>query len=317
MFHAHCFDGAASASLFGRFYTSKIDPTAEIIYRGKAHARGAVFSEDDFDADDHAIVDFRYSPNPKLGWWFDHHVSAFQPPEDEASYRARPHERFFFDPNARSCTKFLTTQLTARYGFDASPYDELVRWADLIDGAQFDSAKQATELKEPALQLMSFFEHNQDETYGLAILSSLTSRPLAELAAEKRVQDVLRPVLERNHRAERVLRERVQVAQGVAFFDVGDDELDGHNKFLPYVVAPESRYVVVVSASAQRTKISVGSNPWNRPDPLVNLARICERYGGGGHAVVGAVTLPGGTLPEARRIAHEITDELRASPTAQ
>jgi hypothetical protein len=195
-------------------------------------------------------------------------VSAFQPPEDEASFRARPHDRFFFDPNARSCTKFLATQLAVVHGWDATPYAELVRWADLIDGAQFDSAQQATELKEPALQLMSFFEHNQDEAYGISVLASLTTRTLAELAADKRVQAVLQPVIERNHHAEHILRERAQLARGVAFFDIGNDGIDGHNKFLPYLVAPEARYVVVVSAGEQRTKISVGSNPWNRPSPL-------------------------------------------------
>jgi nanoRNase/pAp phosphatase (c-di-AMP/oligoRNAs hydrolase) len=46
---------------------------------------------------------------------------------------------------------------------------------------------------------------------------------------------------------------------------------------------------------------------------MENLAKICERYGGGGHARVGAVSFPPGKLEEARRAAQEIVAELRAS----
>src|SRR5262249_54648127 len=113
--------------------------------------------------------------------------------------------------------------------------------------------------------------------------------------------------------AEKILRGRVRTERGVAFFDVGDEGLDAYNKFLPYLIAPDACYVVAVSASSSRTKVSVGMNPWHPPVPRANIARLCERYGGGGHAVVGAVTLPGGALPEARRIAAEIAEELRAT----
>jgi len=46
-----------------------------------------------------------------------------------------------------------------------------------------------------------------------------------------------------------------------------------------------------------------------------DIAKLCERYGGGGHPVVGAVTLPPGRLDEARRIAAEITAALRVEPS--
>jgi nanoRNase/pAp phosphatase (c-di-AMP/oligoRNAs hydrolase) len=46
---------------------------------------------------------------------------------------------------------------------------------------------------------------------------------------------------------------------------------------------------------------------------MENLAKICERYGGGGHARVGAISFPPGKFDEARRAANEIVEELRAS----
>jgi nanoRNase/pAp phosphatase (c-di-AMP/oligoRNAs hydrolase) len=57
----------------------------------------------------------------------------------------------------------------------------------------------------------------------------------------------------------------------------------------------------------------VGSNPWAPVAPLVNLAKVCERYGGGGHARVGAISFNVTEQAAARRAAAEIVNELRAS----
>ncbi|MGH9722242.1 MAG: phosphoesterase, partial [Bryobacteraceae bacterium] len=70
-------------------------------------------------------------------------------------------------------------------------------------------------------------------------------------------------------------------------------------------------YTVSVSPSSFRTKISVGSNPWAKDDLKHNLASICERYGGGGHARVGAISFEPGELERARKVAGEIVAELK------
>ena len=61
----------------------------------------------------------------------------------------------------------------------------------------------------------------------------------------------------------------------------------------------------------------MGSNPWAPSEPTVNLAKVCERYGGGGHARVGAISFDVMKGEEARRAAFEIVEELRASVRAQ
>jgi nanoRNase/pAp phosphatase (c-di-AMP/oligoRNAs hydrolase) len=45
----------------------------------------------------------------------------------------------------------------------------------------------------------------------------------------------------------------------------------------------------------------------------LNLAKICERYGGGGHARVGAISFSPDRGDDARKAASEIVQELRAS----
>src|SRR4051812_29276126 len=89
LFHDSCFDGAASAAVFSRFYREKVNPTAELVYEGLSHkAGGQPIDPAAFSGDENAIVDFRYSQDPRLTWWFDHHQSAFQQAGDEAHFRA-------------------------------------------------------------------------------------------------------------------------------------------------------------------------------------------------------------------------------------
>jgi hypothetical protein len=311
LYHDNCFDGAASASLFQRFYQARIDAAASFTFAGKAHGTGDVYSESSFDGDVNVVVDVRYSANPRLEWWFDHHVSAFPTPEEEAHFRAHPSQHKFFDPTARSCSKYLAEQCAARFGWDWGPHAELVQWADIIDGAQFESPKAAVELAEPALQLMTWVENNHDPQLKLRFIDELGRRPLAEIAAEPYVVDALKPILERHTRSIDIMRARSQIERRVVFFDVAGDGLDGFNKFVPYYLYPECRYVVGVSLSSTRAKVSVGSNPWSSVKRTVNLAEICERYGGGGHPVVGAISLKPSELPRARQAAAEIVEELR------
>ena len=96
--------------------------------------------------------------------------------------------------------------------------------------------------------------------------------------------------MERHRRSIEIMRERAVCKDGTIFFDVTDHDLEGYNKFVPYYLHPDCVYSVGLSKSSFRTKVSVGSNPWTTATHMENLAKICERYGGGGHARVGAIS---------------------------
>src|SRR5439155_1337185 len=106
-YHARCFDGLSSASLFTRFYEQCVNKDAKFVYAGLAHRPGNVFPDGTFNGDVNAIVDFRYHHDPRLTWWFDHHQSTFDNPDDEKHFFADRSGKKFFDPKAKSCAKFL------------------------------------------------------------------------------------------------------------------------------------------------------------------------------------------------------------------
>jgi len=319
LFHDNCFDGAASAALFSEFYRRCVDENARFEYQGMSHGVGDVFRGAFRDAGSepvvHACVDFRYSSDARLDYWFDHHQSAFMSAEDEALFRRANNPRHFYDPKARSCSKFLADSCAAAYGFDTEPFRELIEWADLIDSAQFRDPAQAVEWKEPALELMTWVEANRDTALKRRFIADLRSRGLAEIAAQDYVQRALLPLREQNQRLIELLRARAKNDDGVVTFDLSDEHLSAVNKFIPYYLHPDAHYVVGVMLMPGRAKISVGSNPWQAGRRTANIASICGRYGGGGHPAVGAVSLPAAELERTRKIAREIADELRAAAT--
>jgi len=312
-YHDKCFDGASSAALFSRFYRERIRSDVEFVFSGLLHRAGALFNEEDFDGDENAIVDFKYSSSPNITWWFDHHESAFLTPEDADHFEQDQSNRKFYDPDFKSCTSFIAMIAEQRFGFNPKPVAELVKWTDVIDGALYADARTAVEMREPAMKLTMIIESTQNPDFLPRLIPLLATKPLGEILNEPFVASLLPPLLERHQRSIDILKQRTEFADGTLFFDVTDHELEGYNKFVPYYLHPQSIYSVGLSKSSFRVKVSVGSNPWAPSPPLVNLARICERYGGGGHARVGAISFDVTQQEAARAASREIVSELRAA----
>ena len=312
LYHDHCFDGAASAAYFSRFVRGAFHPDAEFVYTGMAHKASQLFDDTLFDGDENAIVDFKYSNNPRLTWWFDHHQSAFLTPEDAEHYRLHRTERKLYDPSYKSCTRFICDVARDKWGFTAPDLDGLVKWATVVDGALYKDAKTAVELGEAAMKLTLVIEGSKGSDMVQRIIGCMQRMTLDEIIALPDVQALFQPLWDRHQRSIDMIRERATQEDGVVTFDLTGYDLEGYNKFIPYYLYPTSVYTVAVSPSSFRTKISVGSNPWTPIEPKHNLATICERYGGGGHARVGAISLEPGALDEARRVAREIVDELKS-----
>lgn len=315
LYHASCFDGAASAALVGRYLRDREGASlGKLDHQPVQHQEGDPFPPDAFDADLNAVVDFRWSPSPRLDWWFDHHQSAFQRPEWREAFERERRPNHFWDATAPSCCGFAARVLRERFGWTAPDLEDLVRWADVIDAARFPSAAMAVRLEEPALRIMALLEANRDPALPDRIIEAMRSRRLADIAAEPWVRDPLGPILELHALSIETVRRLAGIEGGVVTVDLSESGIEAASKFIAYDLFPDARYAVMVSRDPKRAKVSVGFNPWSRERRTHDISKICERYGGGGHPVVGAVSLAPGRLAEARRIASEIAGLLRGPP---
>jgi hypothetical protein len=287
------------------------------------HRAGALFDETAFVDGENAIVDFKYSASPRVTWWFDHHQSAFLTPADQQDFLnwqklgdSPGPEVFggkFYDPDYVSCTSLIADVARDKFGFDTAPLAELIRWADIVDGARYESAEAAIGMAAPAMKLTMVIEAS-GEGFVPRVIPLLTEMSLQEVLDQPFIQAELGPLMERHIAGIELLRERTTLERGVVTFDITDKLTEGYNKFIPYYLHPAATYNVGLSRSSFRTKVAVGTNPWTKVPvaELANLAAICERYGGGGHARVGAVSFPPDKEDDARKAAGEIAAELRA-----
>jgi hypothetical protein len=315
--HGFCLDGLCSAALFTRLLRH-LDPKASLAftYTGCSYGPGQNGVDPKvLNGDVNAVLDYRFSSAPQLTWYFDHHVSAFPGEGDRHAYDERAHvappkRRFFHDGTYGSCTKLIADIGARDFGLDPAPTANLVRWADMIDSASFPSADVAVSRTEPVLQLMTVVEHFSDDAFLARMVPRLLSESIEDVARSPEVVAAYAPLGAQKDAFFEQVRAAARESGGVVLVDLTDQVIDVAAKFVTYALYPRSAYSVLVTRSKSKCKISIGYNPWSNLPRHHNVAAICERWGGGGHPVVGAISFPAGEVEKAREVARSIADEL-------
>lgn len=313
--HGHCFDGLCSAALFTQLL-QKLRPDDALAFR--YHAMGYGPGENGvppalLDGDENAILDYRFSTSEKLTWYFDHHVSAFPTDAERSEFSRRaamtPH-RAFHDGTYGSCTKLIVDVAKAEFGLTFEGMEKLIYWADMIDRAAFPSAQMAVDRKEPVLKLMAVVEASGNAEFITAMVPRLEKQTIEEVAESSDVLALYAPMAAIHDAFVARVKAVAKESHGVVLVDLADEVSESAAKFVTYALYPDSGYSVMLTRSKSKCKISVGYNPWSKVVRTHNIAQICERYGGGGHPVVGAVSTPADDVERARAIAKEIATEL-------
>lgn len=313
--HGHCFDGLCSAALFTQLL-QKLRPSDSLDFRYHAMGYGPGengVSDELLNGDENAILDYRFSASDKLTWYFDHHVSAFPTDVERTEFARRSlikPPRAFHDGSYGSCTKLIVDVARAEFGVTFAGMDKLIYWADMIDRAAFPSAQMAVERKEPVLQLMAVVEATGNADFITRMVPRLATQSIEDLADSDEVRSLYAPMASEHENFIARVKAAARERHGVVVVDLANELSEGAAKFVTYALYPDSGYSVMLTRSKTKCKISVGFNPWSNVVRKHNIAQICERYGGGGHPVVGAVSTRSDEVERARVIATEIAAEL-------
>ena len=145
---------------------------------------------------------------------------------------------------------------------------------------------------------MQVIEADPDDLFIEQIIRDLTTQSLEAVATSAEVQRRFQPILEQHLETLEAVRRKATCANAVVHFDLVDEGYEGFNRFIPYYLFPETTYSVALTRHCGRR------SRWDRilgaEARTHNIAKICERYGGGGHAVVGAVSFKPEEVEEAR-----------------
>jgi hypothetical protein len=310
--HGHCFDGMASAVFFSQMLQS-LEPNAhDISFQGQSYEPGTNGVTIVGNPEGVAILDFRFTKLPNLRWFFDHHASAF--PDESCRQRfaaLADSNRGFFAPTYGSCTRLIREVARDRFGLPFAHLESLFSWAEMIDSAKFASPEMAVARDEPVMRLLTLIEQRGDDSLLANLVGRFETLSLEEVANLPEIVERANPCVQKHHAQVGVIRERETKIGDVVFVDLLDIETDSLVKFVTYADVPSAPYSVMVSRNASRCKISVGYNPWGEKPRRHEINQICERFGGGGHAVVGAIALPS-DVARAREIAEEIVRALNS-----
>jgi hypothetical protein len=318
--HGHCFDGMASAALFAHLIR-RVRGGATLEIRHLSCGYGPNMSQVPafwLTGDENAILDFRYTPSKRLSWYFDHHATAFASEDERAAALAGAatepgsSPQVYHDAAYGSCTRLIADTAERVYGVETRGLSELVRWAERIDTASFASAAEAIRRDEPVLQLASVVEQHGDRAFLDAVVPLLEQRALDDVARDPWIQGLWAPIATAHAALVERVRARSRREGRVVVTDLTDAPVETAAKFVSYALHPECMYSITLSRSKQHYKLAVGYNPWCGAPRLHDIASICKRYGGGGHAVVGAATFRLADEAAARAAADEVVRELAA-----
>jgi hypothetical protein len=309
--HGHCFDGLCSAVAFTRLLRTLRGPATQFKYLACGYSASQPAVSEQLDGDENAILDYRFSPSERLGWYFDHHRTAFGNDADRAFFEARQGSHsFYYDPSYSSCTKLVRDVAKAGYGVEMPELDSLIQWADKIDSAAFESAEEALDYRHPAMQLASVVEHHGDSALMSRLVPRLLNTPIEQVGRRSEYRDLYRKIQKKKAAFAKRVQQSARTLDRVVFVDLSHAELESYGKFVTYALYPRAVYSVIVGCFKNGARINVGYNPWSSQSLDRDLSSICGRYGGGGHPFVGGISFAPEDVHRARNVAQEIALEL-------
>jgi len=285
LFHSPCFDGIASAVLASD-YLRKHERWEEIELASVNYDARSTWLSTSFDVPT-AVVDFLY--HPLADFWADHHRSSFLTPAARRHFEGCLAGFRIYDSSADSCAGLLWRAFAERFDYRNEKYEELVRWAEKIDAARYESVSEALSFEHPALQISASLAL-APEGHSEFLVRALSQHSLDEVSA---LPEVREPFLEFKQSSIEGLSRfaaSARLQDQMVVFNV-----DGSGvvvpRYAPYRFFPHARYSIGIIRYEKGAKITAMRNPWMEFES-VPLGDIFTRYGGGGHQRVASLFLP-------------------------
>lgn len=289
IYHHNDFDGIASAAIFAKFLSLK----------DKLKFSDFEFVSIDYDLKGSwirnklkrpcAVIDFLYHPN--ADWWFDHHDSTFlNSARLKDEYKHSPQK--YWNTKFLSCPSLLMTHFSKYYSeylnFFKKEYKDIIKWADIIDGAAYKSPKEIFGFKNKFLNINKTLGVNHSKKYSNSIIKSFFNNDLDSFFNSREYKKALAICKKKEREAISVIKKIIKVDHRIAFFDQSDYNLP-FQRYLSYYLFPSSLYRIAIYKKDKKYSISVNFNIWAKEKNWINLGELCKQLGGGGRFNVGAI----------------------------
>ena len=250
------------------------------------------------------IANLPYHPNCTL--WFDHHITNTMPEFDRPIMPGKG--GFRLAPSAARVVYEYYTEAGNRHKATGKSDSEegelflaserikfLLQDADKIDAGQLTREDVLNPQGYVLVSMTTDGRYVEDESYWLRIIDLLRDKSLEETMDDAEVKRRCQKVLAFQEKLRAILLANTTLKRNVIYVDLRQvHDLPDGNRFLLFTLFPQGNIAVKVSYDTQRadtTAISVGYNIFNKT-ATVNVGELLQRYGGGGHKVVGSCRVP-------------------------
>jgi hypothetical protein len=251
------------------------------------------------------IANLPYHPNCTL--WFDHHITNTMPEFDRAIVPGKG--GFRLAPSAARVVYEYYTELAANRDpalgerrpadierfLNSDRIKYLLQEADKVDAGQLTREDVMNPQGYVLVSMTTDGRYAEDEPYWRRIIDLLRDKGLEETMKDPEVAARCQRVLDYQEKLRAILLKNTTVKRNVIYVDLRQvHDLPDGNRFLLFTLFPQGNIAVKVSYDTQRentTAISVGYNIFNKTSS-VNVGELLQRYGGGGHRVVGSCRVP-------------------------
>ncbi|MGH7772623.1 MAG: hypothetical protein ACREQA_10355 [Candidatus Binatia bacterium] len=291
------------------------------------------------------ITNLPYHPNCTL--WFDHHITnapawlAHSGVSNEESRTPKPETRnaiivpgkggfrlapsaarvvyeyyttIFSSQNTRSKIGNLKSKIETAEGLrflNSERIRFLLEETDKIDAGRLTPEDVLNPAGYVLISMTTDGKRAEDKPYWLRIIDLLRDASLEQTLQEPEVKRRCQEILDAQEELREILLKRTTLRGNVIFVDLrGIKNMPDGNRFLLYTLFPTGNISLKIDHDSQRpntTAISVGYNIFNATSK-VNVGSLMEKYGGGGHRVVGSCRLPNS---EAEKAIREILEAIK------
>lgn len=269
------------------------------------------------------IANLPYHPDCTL--WFDHHITNTTPQYDrpimpgKGGFRLAPsaarvvceyYTELGMSQQPTASSAVSPQEILAFLGTDRIKF--LLQEADKIDAGKLSRDDVLNPQGYVLISMTTDGTHAGDEPYWLRVIELLREQTLENMLNDPEVKRRCQRVLDEQDKLRKILLERATLKGNVIYVDLrGVKEVPEGNRFLVFTLFPEGNIQVKITEDTQRentTAISVGYNIFN-PTSKVNVGELLQRYGGGGHNVVGSSRVPNDKAEQAiKEIVAAVTE---------
>jgi len=335
------FDGLSGAVILADFFINGLE-RKDVCWDYVVYSYSNDWQHKKLTGTDNAVIDFPFHED--ADWWFDHHETSFgeysrefvenhkstpystkpdytnlrwdpekrkydQIVEENLPQYRYPHKYWKYDKQANSAAQVVLDYLKDTFDYHNRAFDEMMHWANIIDSANYESSEQANDLTCPYIKFNSIMEYypKKDANLNSIVGLFLQGKSINEIIEVDFCKEIIDKMNAKIIKGREIISKHGTYKNDI-FYSFVEEERDDYAfpRYWWYNIE-NCKYHVVCLNQGDNYVYRVGKNPFIKFEDDINFGEICQKYGGGGHAAVGAIIYKGNNP---RKIYEEIIDML-------